>query len=88
MSVVGSTVDAMFSGLEALHKGVTSLQQEIDRLKAENAELRSQMLEFQDQVARADYYIAQMVAAEPLGRILPHDTVVTSVIPDKKKKGY
>lgn len=80
----------MLSGIEALREGVISLQQEIDRLKAENAELRIQMLEFQDQVARAEYYIAsfsgQMAAAEPLGRILPHDST-TKVVASTKKKG-
>ena len=77
----------MIIEIEALRKGVISLQQEVDRLKAENAELRSQMLEFQDQVARAEYYIAQMAAPEPLGRILPHDSTAKVVASTKKKGG-
>lgn len=94
-------IESMFNSIDTLREGITQLLQEIDRLKAENEGLKVHVAGLQDNVERAEREIAmmshQMVSvtmceerkmAEPMGRILPHDSAVGAEEGGgRKKKG-
>lgn len=96
-------IEAMFAGIENLREGVTQLMREIEMLKAENEALKGHVVALQDQVERAGRYIDMLTSqmesatatavddrrsAEPMGRILPHDSATASAEAGRgKKKG-
>lgn len=99
MSGAGN-VEAMFAGIENLREGITQLLREIDRLKAENETLKEHVTGLQDHVNRAERYIEMMShqmaevtmceerkMAEPMGRVLPHDSAAGAAEGGRKKKG-